>query len=74
MSFDDEIDLDEDGTTEEPGETIRAKWLFEGAETLSEAAQMLRAEADRLVELERDGWQLQDPVSDDYGLIARTGS
>jgi hypothetical protein len=48
--------------------------LFDGAETLTEAAQMLRAEADRLETLERDGWQLQGPVSDDYGLIARADS
>ncbi len=50
---------------------IRAKWLFDRAETLSQAADMLRGEARRLEELERVGWQLRDPVSDDYGFLRR---
>lgn len=50
-------------------EIIRGKGLFEDAATLAEAAAMLRAEADRLDQLARDGWELEEPVGDDYGLL-----
>jgi hypothetical protein len=52
-------------------EIIRAKWTMDGAETLSEAAKMLRDFADHLEELERKGWQLDGPVADDYGDIRK---
>jgi hypothetical protein len=54
-----------------PTDTIRAKWTMDGAATLSEAARMLRDFADHLEELEREGWQLIEPVSDDYGDIEK---
>jgi len=50
-------------------EIIRAKWLYDGAATLAEAAAMLRAEADRLEHLGKDGWTLEQPVEDDYGFL-----
>jgi hypothetical protein len=53
------------------GEIIRAKWTMDGARTLNAAADQLRAEAERLEALEREGWQLTAPVKDDYGFIAR---
>ena len=49
--------------------TIRAKWLYDGASTLSEAAARLRDEAEHLEELEAEGWQLEGPVLDDYGFL-----
>lgn len=53
----------------QPGETIRAKWLMDGAETLQEAADRLRAEADRLSQLHTAGWTLAEPIDGDYGFL-----
>ena len=50
-------------------EIIRGKGLFENAATLAEAAGMLRAEADRLDQLAREGWELEQPAYDDYGTL-----
>jgi len=44
---------------------------MDGAETLSEAAKMLRDFADHIEKLEREGWQLDGPVADDYGEIRK---
>jgi len=52
-------------------DTIRAKWLMDGARTLGQAAKQLREYADQLERLERDGWQLTQPIDDDYGFIQR---
>jgi hypothetical protein len=54
---------------EDDTEIIRAKWTMDGAKTLSEAAEKLRAFAKELEELEGEGWQLEQEVSDDYGFI-----
>ena len=50
---------------------IRAKWCMDGAETLGEAASMLRSFAEYLELLESQGWQLKAPVEDDYGFVAQ---
>jgi hypothetical protein len=50
---------------------IRAKWSLDGAETLAEAAQMARDLAEQLVVWEREGWQLDAPIEDDYGFAHR---
>jgi hypothetical protein len=62
-------DFEDDFEDPEHNEVIRAKWMLDGTVTLSEAAGKLRAEADWLEQLERDGWQLERPVEDDYGFI-----
>lgn len=59
---------EEDGPEEEI-EIIRGKGLIEDAPTLAEAAAMLRAEADRLDQIAREGWELEAPVADDYGTL-----
>ena len=50
---------------------IRAKWSLDGATTLAEAAEMARELADNLETLEREGWQLDAPIQDDYGFAHR---
>ena len=50
-------------------EIIRAKWLMDGAATLTEAAAKLREYADTLDQLARDGWTLEQPIDEDYGLL-----
>ena len=47
---------------------IRAKWTMDGAQTLTQAADQLRRFADSLDEMEQQGYQLDGPVSDDYGF------
>jgi len=51
-------------------DVIRAKGLMDGANSLTEAAQMLANEAQRLRDLVRDGFKLTAKVEDDYGFIA----
>jgi hypothetical protein len=50
-------------------EPLRAKWVMDGATTLTEAAAMLRAEADRIEQLGKDGWTLEGPIDDDWGFL-----
>ena len=52
-------------------ETIRAKWIMDGATTLSEAASKLEAFAKELRKLESQDWQLTQPVQDDYGFVEK---
>jgi uncharacterized protein (UPF0335 family) len=54
-----------------PTDTLRAKWTMDGAATLSEAAEKLRSFADYVESLEPEGWQLTEPVTDDYGEIEK---
>lgn len=54
-------------------QVVRAKWTIDGATTLDEAAAKLEAFAAQLRALEAAGWQLTDPVADDYGFIDRSG-
>ena len=61
---------EEDEVIDEP-EIIRAKWVMDGAKTLQEAAEMLRYESGRLLELAEQGWELIQPVEDDYGFIEK---
>lgn len=49
-------------------ETIRAKWMIDGAATLAEAAAKARAFADDLQRLHDEGYVLREPVDDDYGF------
>lgn len=64
--YDDEGDWDDENES-----VVRAKWSMDGAKMLTEAAEMLRAEADGLLRMEKEGWQLMGPVEDDYGFIRR---
>ena len=56
----------------ESGEILlRAKWAMDGAETLDEAAHMLRGYADELEALASAGFHLMGPVEDDLGFAHR---
>lgn len=57
---------------QEDGEIVlRAKWAMDGAETLAEAAQLLRLFADELDALASAGFHLMGPVADDHGFAHR---
>lgn len=62
----------ETGLDDEPEdnmEIIRAKWKMDDAATLPEAAAKIRAFADELDKLHRDGYRLEQPIADDYGFL-----
>lgn len=48
---------------------IRAKWTMDDAATLDQCVERLYAYAEHLKELKRQGWELINPVSDDYGFL-----
>ena len=50
---------------------IRAKWSFDGAKTLKEAASRLREYAADLDGLASLGFELRDEIVDDYGFVGR---
>ena len=53
------------------GDSIRAKWSWDGATTLEEAALLAEEAAVRLRALAAAGWQLDGAVEDDYGFLAK---
>jgi hypothetical protein len=53
--------------------TLRAKWTMDGATTLAEAAARFRERAEGLDELARAGFELDQPVNDDYAILVRPG-
>ena len=52
---------------------IRAKWQMDGATTLDEAIVKLQNFIEHIKSLKNDGWELVDPINDDWGFIRRTG-
>jgi hypothetical protein len=53
--------------------TLRAKWTMDGASTLTEAASRFRERATELDELAAAGFELDQPVQDDYAIVIRPG-
>ena len=53
---------------------IRAKWIMDGAQTLAEARHKLHAYAKYLEQLEQQGYELIEPIVDDYGFLAQRSS
>jgi hypothetical protein len=51
---------------------IRAKWMFDKAETLDDVIECLYAEIEYYKQLQKDGWELIGPVEDDYGFLEKT--
>jgi RecJ-like exonuclease len=50
---------------------IRAKWVMDGAATLDEAIQKLNEYSNYLEELKNQGYELCDPIEDDYGFLQK---
>ena len=67
-----ENDNEDDNESDEECEdhiTIRAKWCIDGCATLEECARVLEMFANNLRQMESDGWQLLQPIQDDYGFV-----
>jgi hypothetical protein len=67
------IDIENERLDDDRLDVVRARWVLEGAHSLSEAATNLRAFADDLEQLERDGWCLVGRIEGDRGVIRRLG-
>lgn len=63
------VEEEEEEEEEDHDGLVRAKWTIDSATSLPEAATMARQFATYLDELHAEGWQLREPVSDDYGFI-----
>lgn len=65
-------DEDEDDLDNQP-DILRAKWTMDGATTLAEAAEKIRAFAAHIGALITEGYELVEaPVRDDYAFIRKT--
>lgn len=60
--------LEDDDEFDECTDALRAKWCMDGATTLLECAEKLRAFADYVEGLHEAGAVLVGPVEDDYAL------
>lgn len=52
---------------------IRAKWVMDDARTLAQAREKLLDYAGYLRSLEMEGYELTQPVADDYGFVTKGG-
>lgn len=48
---------------------IRAKWTMDGATTIDEAIEKLDGYIEYLKSLKEEGWELREPVNDDWGFL-----
>ena len=72
-SYDDADECTEDSWDDENNTTIRAKWCMDSAKTLDECIEKLQAFIKYIEELKADGWELMEPVNDDWGHLKRCG-
>lgn len=60
----DDIEVD----SEQQGVFLHSKWILDGADTLSEAAELARTYADFLEQLQGEGYVLMDTIEDGNGF------
>ena len=53
---------------------IRAKWTMDSAKTVDECIERLQGFIKYLSELKEEGWELDNPVDDDYGFLRKRSS
>lgn len=64
----------EDEWDDKTNSIIRAKWCMDSAKTLDECIEKLHAYISYIQALKQDGWELTQPVEDDYGFIRKQAS
>ena len=52
--------------------TLRGKWCMDGARNLDECIDMLQRFITYIEELKRDGYELSEPVADDFGFVEKS--
>ena len=50
-------------------ETIRAKWMLDGCETIDQIIEVLESTIDYYKDLKNKGYVLKEAIVDDYGFI-----
>ena len=63
------IPIDDEGYNEDNEIVIRGKHVFENASTIDEIVDKLKKEIEILLQLKNEGWELKEPVLDDYGFL-----
>ena len=67
-------DEEEEEEDFEPDMIIRAKWCIDGAETLDQVVEHLQDFIRYVQGLKTQGYELRDPVQDDYGFLYKKDS
>lgn len=62
-------DKNTDTEEEEEEVCIRAKWTIDDAKTIDEAIEKLNGFIEYLKSLKEEGWELREPIYDDYGFL-----
>lgn len=57
--------------TEDDDEIVRGKWLLEGATSIEEIIDNLKNFIEYMKDLRKSGFELAQPVEDDYGYLVR---
>jgi hypothetical protein len=65
----DETNSEIESTSEEENIIIRAKWTIDDAKTIDEAVDKLHSFIEYLKSLKEEGWELREPINDDYGFL-----
>lgn len=66
---DSDSESEEEEEEEEEHVIVRAKWTIDDAANLDECVEKLEAFIDYLKSLKAMGWELRQPVSDDWGFL-----
>ena len=69
---DTESDPEDQSEVEEENICIRAKWSMDDSNTIDEAIEKLKDFIEYLKSLKNEGWELREPIQDDYGFLYKT--
>lgn len=66
------LEDEEDEWDPENDFTLRAKWMLDGAKTIEECVDKCKGFIEWLWDMKKEGWELIDAVSDDYGFMKKS--
>lgn len=52
---------------------LRGKWMLDGCCSLEDVAECLRERLRHIERLQREGWELREEITDDYGFLQKLG-
>jgi hypothetical protein len=67
-------DYSSDEDTQNDDIVIRARWTMDGATTIDEAVEKLDGYIEYLKSLKEEGWELREPVNDDWGFLQKSAT
>ena len=65
-------DKDKDKDKEEEHVVLRAKWILDDSENIDQCIDKLNAFIEYLKSIKSEGWELRDPVNDDWGFLYKS--